>query len=597
MEETFRRQIKEDIEALKENLAWDPNTNKDEYTFNYWVLSNLYNLDEEGCSRNIIDYNDKGIDCYVHYEEDKELYIIQNKYYAQDTRLNSKELSDFLTRPLSKLNEGSYTRSRELQDIFTKIKEDKEYKIFLHFYVTNDLNHKDLQSIITQRNLQGVFTEIFFLKDIKEKYYGKSYTANSTLKTKLRVKNKATYLAIRPEQYVLPNMSEAYYAMAKVSDVFKLWQDAEDKRYPLFEKNIREYLGGTSGINKGIITTLRDPNERGNFFYYNNGITVICDKAKADSNYIAIDNPQIVNGCQTVNSIAEVLKSENNPDDSFSDVYVMVKIIVLEKKDETFYLDIVKYTNSQNSINEKAFGSTLKPFFIIQKNLKKHGILIAVKQSDAFTFKQHYNKDKKLLGELLNIANKNSNGLYKFERLTELQIKLETLLQIIGALFKDGHFAYTKKSYLLKPTSKEYYQSFSCKIGELLTFESMSKLVYLYKRAEKDKKESKDIKSPSPYYLINFIGHYLRQNAIDIQDFFKQVESDDLKFIYDKFKKLSTKYIESYGTKYNREYNLIVKQKIDIIIMNDVLSDHIKALEEYNKPDYNKLVNIFNINN
>ena len=82
MEETFRQQIKEDIEALKENLAWDPNTNKDEYTFNYWVLSNLYNLDEEECSSNITDYNDKGIDCYVHYEEDKELYIIQNKYYA-----------------------------------------------------------------------------------------------------------------------------------------------------------------------------------------------------------------------------------------------------------------------------------------------------------------------------------------------------------------------------------------------------------------------------------------------------------------------------------------------------------------------------------
>ena len=596
MEETFRQQIKEDIEALKENLAWDPNTNKDEYTFNYWVLSNLYNLDEEECSRNIIDYNDKGIDCYVHYEEDKELYIIQNKYYAQDTRLNSKELSDFLTRPLSKLNEGSYRRSRELQDIFTKIKEDKEYKIFLHFYVTNDLHHKDLQSIITQRNLQGVFTEIFFLKDIEEKYYGKSYTANPTLKTKLRVKNKATYLAIRPEQYGLPNMSEAYYAMAKVSDVFKLWQDAENKQYPLFEKNIREYLGGTSGINKGIITTLKKPNERGNFFYYNNGITVICDEAKGDSNYIAIDNPQIVNGCQTVNSIAEVLKSENNPDDSFSDVYVMVKIIVLEKKDETFYLDIVKYTNSQNSINEKAFGSTLEPFFTIQEKLKNYGILTAVKQSDAFAFKQHY-KDKKLLGELLNIANKNSNGLYKFERLTELQIKLETLLQIIGALFKDGHFAYTKKSYLLKPTSKEYYQSFSCKIGELLTFESMSKLVYLYKRAEKDKKESKDKKSPSPYYLINFIGHYLGRNEIDIQSFFKQIESDDLRFVYDKFKTLSTKYIETYGIQYNREYNLIVKQKIDIDIMNKVLDNHIKALKEYNESDYTKLVHIFNIKN
>ena len=101
----------------------------------------------------------------------------------------------------------------------------------------------------------------------------------------------------------------------------------------------------------------------------------------------------------------------------------------------------------------KYFGATLEPFFTIQEKLKNYGILTAVKQSDGFQFRQHY-KDKKLFGELLNTANENSNGLYKFERFTELQIKIETLLQIIGALFKDGHFAYTKKSYLLKPTSK-----------------------------------------------------------------------------------------------------------------------------------------------
>ena len=596
MTETFRKQIKEDIEALKENLAWDTNTNKDEYTFNYWILSNLYNLDEEECSSNITDYNDKGIDCYVHYEEDKELYIIQNKYYNTNTKLNSKELSDFLTRPLSKLKEGSYKRSKELQEIYSEIKNDPEYKIFLHFYVTNDLNHEDLKSIITQYDQKDSFAEIFFLKDIKDKYYGKSYTANPKLNTNLRVKNKGTYLAIRPVEYDLPNMSEAYYVMAKVSDVYKLWQDAESKEYPLFEENIREYLGGTSGINKGIIATLKNPDERGNFFYYNNGITIICDKAKADSKSIEIDNPQIVNGCQTVNSIAEVLKLDSNPNEIYSDVYVMVKILVLENKNTNFYRDIVKYTNSQNSINEKVFGATLQPFFTIQEKLKNYGILTAVKQSDGFQFKQQF-KDKKLFGELRNTANKYSGNLYRFERLSELQIKLETLLQIIGALFKDGHFAYAKKSYLLKPTSKEYYQSFSCKIGQLLTIESMSKLVFLYKRAEKDKKESQDKKSPSPYYLINFVGHFLRRNEIDIQDFLKIIDPDDFRFVYDKFKILSNKYIESYGLRYNLEYNVIIKQKIDLDIMNKVLDRHIQALKEYNEADYNELMRIFKIKN
>lgn len=595
MIETFQQQIEEDIKSLRENLAWDTNTNKDDYTFNYWILSNIYNLDEEECSSNITEYNDKGIDCYVHYEDDKELYIIQNKYYNENTRLSSKELSDFLTRPLSKLNEGSYTRSKELQRIYSEIKHDKEYKIFLHFYITNDLNHTDIESVIAQHNNKDSFAEIFFLEDLKNKYYGKSYSASPKLKTSLRIKNKGTYLAIRPVEYDLPNMSEAYYVMAKVSDVFKLWQDAENKQYPLFEENIREYLGGTSGINKGIITTLKNPNERGNFFYYNNGITVICDKAKAGAKSILIDNPQIVNGCQTVNSIAEVLKLEGNPDNSFSDVYVMVKILVLEKKDTTFYRDIVKYTNSQNSINEKIFGATLQPFFTIQSKLESYGVLTSVKQSDAFQFKRKY-KDKKLFGKLRIEANKNSKNLYNFERLSELQIKLETLLQIIGALFKDGHFAYAKKSYLLKPTSKEYYQSFSCKIGQLLTIESMSKLVFLYKRAEKDKKDSKDKKTPSPYYLINFIGYFLRENNVDIQTFFKNVSPNDLRFVYDKFKTLSNKYIDSYKSKYNIEYNVIIKQKIDIDIMNYVLKNHIGALQEYNESDYNKLLGILNEN-
>ena len=593
MEDTlFREQIREDIKLLQEKLSWDSRTEKDEYTFNYWVLSNLYNLDEEACSSNITDYNDKGIDCYVHYEEDKELYIIQNKYYDTNTKLSSKDLSDFLTRPLSKLNEGSYNKNTELQNIYTKVKCDKDYKIFLHFYVTNDLTNSDLTSLISQNDQNKAFASLFFLKDIEEKYFGKSYAANPKLNTKLNIKNKGSYLAIRPKEYDLPHMFEAYYVMAKVSDVFQLWKDAEDRQYPLFEENIREYLGGTSGINKGIITTLKAPDERNNFFYYNNGITVICGKAKATSKQIEIDNPQIVNGCQTVSSIAEVLKNEDDYKKSYSDIYVMVKILVLKEKNTDLYRDIVKYTNSQNSINEKIFGATLPPFDTIQGNLRNYGILLLVKQSDGFQSKEEY-KDKKLFDKLKETANNNSQELYNFERLSELQIKLERLLQIIGALFKDAYFAYQKKSYLLKPTSKEYYQSFSCKIHKKLTIENMSKLVFLYKRAEKDQKDSEDKKTPSPYYLINFIGYYLKQNQLDIQNFFKKVTPDELNFVYDKFRMLSKKYIDKHGKK---EYNAIISEKTDEKLMSSVLNDHLQGLQEHNKTEYDKLKEIFEKN-
>lgn len=589
----FREQIKEDLKFLKENLAWDSNINKDEYAFNYWILSNIYSLDEEECNTNITEYNDKGIDCFVHYEEDKELYIIQNKYYNENTQLSSKEVSDFLTRPLAKLNEGTYKRSNELQEIYTKIKEEKDYKIFLHFYVTNNSINNDIISIVKNFQNDHTIVEVFSMENIKEKYFGKSFVENASLKTTLEVKNKGTYLAIRPQEYSLPNMSEAYYVMAKVTDVYRLWKDAEKRKYSLFEKNIREYLGGTSGINKGIIATLKNKDERRNFFYYNNGITIICDRAKADSKKVEITNPQIVNGCQTVNSISEVLKNEDRIEDNFKDVYVMVKILVLEKKDTDFYRDIVKYTNSQNSINEKVFGATHQPFFTIKNNLENFGILLTVKQSDKFQLKKLY-QDKKKFWEALNTANKFSYAsFFEFKTLKDLQLPLETLIQIIGAYIKDAFFSYTKKSYLLKPTNKEYYQGFSIRIGEILTTESMFKLIILYKKAELDKKNSANKREPVPYYLLNFLGYYLRENNINQQSFLKQIEMNDLAFIYNKFKILPGKYIKSLNKKHNLEYNHIIKQKIDLNIMNKELDKHLEALEDYNLAEYEKLMAIF----
>lgn len=596
----FKQQIAEDINLLKENIAWNDNINKDEYAFNYWILSNIYNLDEEGCSTNITEYNDKAIDCFVHFEEDKELYIIQNKYYDDNTRLSPKEISDFLTRPLSILKEGKYTRSIELQKIYNNIKNDDSYKIFLHFYITNNNKSDDIERIIKNNKPPNIIFKIFYLDDLKNKYYGKSFKEKQKLTVKFETGRKAAILAIRPKDYNLPNMSEAYYAMVKIRDIYKLWVEAEKKQYSLFEENIREYLGGSSGINKGIIDTLRNEEQRGNFFYYNNGITIICDSAKASSKDIIIENPQIVNGCQTVNSISEVLNLESDMDieKNFGGVYVMAKILVLEKNNSVFYRDIVKYTNSQNSINDNVFGATLQPFFTIQDILKNYGILLNVKQSDKYKFKENY-RDKKKFVNILQTANKFSQkDFFEFKSINDILINLETLIQIIGSFIKDAHFAYTKKSVLLKPLNKEIYQNFSSKIGDLFTTESFVKLILLYKKSELDKKNSDDKKSPSPYYLLNFIGYYLKEQKIDHQFFLKHIQKDDLFFIYEKFKNLTTKYYKLYKEKNNLEYNQMIKKEIDINIMNLVLNEHLEGLKEHNKQEYYKLLDIFeNIKN
>ena len=593
----FREQLTDDIKLLQENLTWDPNIYKDEYAFNYWILSNLYNLDEETCFDNITEYNDKGIDCFVHYENNKELYLIQNKYYGDQTPLSRKEVSDFLNSPLASLKKGNY-KSKELQEIFNNAINDEEYKIYLHFYITNNSKTEDITNIIDNFKENSIIAEIFYLQDIKEKYYKQSYKETKELDFKFSLKVKGSALRILPEEYELPNMSKAFYVMARVDEIYELWQNAKNKDYELFEKNIRDYLGGSGGVNNAIIKTLESNKERNNFFYYNNGITIICDDASADAKYASINNPQIVNGCQTVNSIAEALKSNANYKNDFKDIYVMAKVLVIDRAqedDSKFYHDVVRYTNSQNAINDKVFGAILDPFKTIQQSLKDNGFLITVKQSDKYQFKEQY-KDAKLKGKILELANKNcSTNFYSFKSINDIQITLETLIQLIGAFMIDAHFAYTKKSFLLKPDDNDssVYKGFSTKIKDMLTVASMAKLIQIYKKAEFDKKNSDDKKSPSPYYLLNFIGFHLDEKNIDKSDFLRKLSIDDMSNVYESFKNLSSKYYNKYKSTYDIEYNQMIKKTVDKDIMTKVLNQHLDEMQEWQPENYQKLTSIF----
>ena len=73
----------------------------------------------------------------------------------------------------------------------------------------------------------------------------------------------------------------------------------------LFARNVRGFLGSTE-INRGMEATLQ--NEAEYFWYYNNGVTIICDEAKQERSrgrdILRVTNPQIINGQQTTRTLA-----------------------------------------------------------------------------------------------------------------------------------------------------------------------------------------------------------------------------------------------------------------------------------------------------
>ena len=81
----------------------------------------------------------------------------------------------------------------------------------------------------------------------------------------------------------------------------------------LYGKNVRQFLGGRRKINRGIAQTLNENPEK--FGLYNNGITIVVSDydPQSDDGVVGVNDPYIVNGCQTTKTIWEVLEPKINP--------------------------------------------------------------------------------------------------------------------------------------------------------------------------------------------------------------------------------------------------------------------------------------------
>lgn len=412
MEKKFIDQIKEDLQSIR-NL-WTNNDSKlenDWYAFHYWILNYLYHIDIEDVYDYITEYKDKGVDCFVHFEDAKELYLIQNCFYSDASNLKRENISDFLTIPLNSLSNNTYTRSKLLQDIFNILKDDKEYTVYLYCYTTKSRNNisKDILSLFDKKDFNynfNVEAKLIDIEELKYLYEGKRFDKFVSFQCTIKIRHDDIIIH-KSEQHDKENNVDTAYVAINVYEIFNMLSKSYKTEYDLFDKNIREYLGvkGKRGkTNKGIQTTLLDDVERNRFFYYNNGITIVCEKFNdykiKRQEYLDLFQPQIVNGCQTVNTIYNTIEelSKNKTSGEIAKLFkncsVLVKIFKVNKTNDSeriIYENIVRYTNTQTGITAKDFASKDNYFTNLQEDFAKYGFYLIVKQSDKI--KYEFDKD------------------------------------------------------------------------------------------------------------------------------------------------------------------------------------------------------------
>lgn len=147
----------------------------------------------------------------------------------------------------------------------------------------------------------------------------------------------------------------------------------------LLERNVRRYLGlGGNRVNQAIAQTLTNQAERGNFYFYNNGVTLVCSKftynaLQSENFQVRVEGMQVINGGQTCKTIQQTLASQNllpgfqqEMEVGLEKAFVLVRLYELPNESVDLVRSITYATNSQNPVDLR----DLKSNDAIQRSLQ-----------------------------------------------------------------------------------------------------------------------------------------------------------------------------------------------------------------------------------
>lgn len=149
------------------------------------------------------------------------------------------------------------------------------------------------------------------------------------------------------------NYIRVFVGKVAVSEIAGLLERHGDR---LLERNIRRYLGMIGNrVNEGIRETLQDPGQCPNFYFYNNGLTLVCSKfdynaLQSEDHQVKVDGLQIINGGQTCKTIERTLSGEL-PLSGLNQAYVLVRLYQLPDDGADLVRRITYATNSQNPVD------------------------------------------------------------------------------------------------------------------------------------------------------------------------------------------------------------------------------------------------------
>lgn len=171
------------------------------------------------------------------------------------------------------------------------------------------------------------------------------------------------------ENPITTNKQGGYIGVVSLADYFNFITTNDGQLDTgAFEANVRDYEDDSS-VNRSIQQTLQQTPGTMDFWWLNNGVTIVTDRIEPMGKSLRLTSPQVVNGLQTSHEIYK-RGTEGSPLDN--DRSVLVKIIATageETKDR-----IIRATNSQTSLGPSSLRATDTVQRSIEEYFQEHSL-------------------------------------------------------------------------------------------------------------------------------------------------------------------------------------------------------------------------------
>lgn len=173
---------------------------------------------------------------------------------------------------------------------------------------------------------------------------------------------------------------DACITLLNLAEYINLIEKDENLDYSMFEDNVRDYQNETA-VNKEIIKSFNEE-KCIDFWWLNNGVTILVEDFQKKTKFLILKNPQIINGLQSSYSLYNAFsKIKNDLEKEEFENFVnnenrKILVKVIKKNNDEQTNKIIAASNTQNPMNYATLRANSSVLKTLERDLIPHDIYL-----------------------------------------------------------------------------------------------------------------------------------------------------------------------------------------------------------------------------